>query len=141
LYEKYHNLTIGNDGMKGRECSMEFNNDHKHTKGNVDPFSRLMFGENRSNFEEDESLIESHHDHTERTDEPNLNSWLFGNRHNRSHNQHQGSNNPIENILNQIDIGVLMETVDEAIKTYKLYQPIVEEVTPFIKKFLKKKRG
>lgn len=125
--------------MKGREWTMELHNDQKQTKGNVDPFTQLMFGENRRGNRKEESPIESNHDQPERSDAPQWDSWLFGNRPNHSQDQiHTHNNNPIENYLNQIDIGLLMETVDEAIKTYKLYQPLFKDVTPFFKKFLKK---
>jgi hypothetical protein len=113
---------------------MEFHGDQKRPKGHVDPFSSLMFGINRGDDKEEESTEESLPSETERSDEPQWDPWLFGKREDHKHTP----SNQIENLLDQVDLFLLMETVDEAIKTYKMYQPIFQEITPLFKKFLKK---
>lgn len=119
---------------KGREHPMEIHKDQKRRKENVDPFTSFMFGMNRGAHREDEISEDSITSQTERSAEPQWDPWLFGQRE----EQHYKPSNQIENYLNQVDLFLLMDTVDEAIKTYKMYQPMFQQITPFFKKFLKK---
>ncbi|WP_423798333.1 hypothetical protein [Neobacillus sp. SAB-20_R2A] len=118
---------------------MEFEKEHKPPQDNGDPFTNLMFGKKRRVIEEDiTNQTEEFPDHHEPSHAPQRDPWLFGANGSPTHPQDHNQYNQIEHLLNQVDIILLMETVDEAVKTYKLYQPMFKDVSTFLKKFFKK---
>ncbi|MBS4214770.1 MULTISPECIES: hypothetical protein [Neobacillus] len=118
---------------------MEFEKEHKPPQDDGDPFTNLMFGKKRrAREEENTNPPDELPDHHESSHAPQRDPWLFGanSTHNPPHIHNQY--NQIEHLLNQVDIILLMETVDEAVKTYKLYQPIFKDVSTYLRKFFKK---
>jgi hypothetical protein len=127
---------------------------HKSNK-DIDPFSRLMFGrriprethkerDNHSQETPEHNEEESFHTRT-RPRTNHYDDWLFGRRReepasDHKHNQHQSQNNQtqLEKIINNIDIGLLMETFGTIVETTKQYKPIIKEIAPFFSKFTNK---
>ena len=63
------------------------------------------------------------------------NDWFFGVKRNEHTPSPQTDQNHIENILNNVDIELLMETIDMLVTTT---QPLIKEITPFVHRFIKK---
>ena len=134
---------------------MEEKDHHQQDKANreIDPFSRLMFdhrkprethkkSDNHSQETPEQNEQESFHT---RTRANHYNDWFFGRRreepasdHQNSQHQTQNAENKIEKFINNVDIGLLMETVDTIVETTKQYKPIIKEIAPFFSKFTNK---
>lgn len=114
--------------------------------GKVDLFSRLMFG-NRKHREthnegDNNSKELSEHEKKEPSSFDNRShrneDWILGFRRNGAVTRKQTTQNQIENILNNVDVELLMETIDILVTTSKQLKPLFKEVTPFILRFIKK---
>jgi hypothetical protein len=118
----------------------EFDELEKENPGKkIDPFINFMFGK-RQLPEHDTEESEPHplHEQNEssfRHDHNGLDSWLFGSRQNNQSMVPPNNYGQIENMLNNIDLELVMETVDMAVTTYKQYQPILTEIPSVFKKF------
>lgn len=118
---------------------MEFEKEQKSPQDDADPFTNLMFGKKRRSLDdENTNSPEEFPDHHEPSHAPQRDPWLFGANGTHTSPQVHNQYNQIEHFLNQVDIMLLMETVDEAVKTYKLYQPIFKDVSTYLRKFFKK---
>ncbi|MEH6955569.1 hypothetical protein [Neobacillus drentensis] len=99
----------------------------KSTK-EMDPFSRFMFGNRKSR--------RSNHS-TERM-EPKA-DWFFGRRRKGNENKEtQTTQNKLENMMNNVDIELLLETYDTFVTTTEQYKPILKGIVPLISKFTNK---
>jgi hypothetical protein len=121
----------------------------KHTSNReTAPFSRLMFGnrklgdtykESINNSQEKEQLsFDTRSSHKD-------DDWLFGRRRKEpvsvnQNRQKQTRNiqNKIENFINNVDIGLLMETFDTIGTTSKQFKPLITEIAPIVSKISKK---
>ncbi len=112
----------------------------------IDSFSNFMFGnrkhrdsnENDNNSQEfpEKNEQSSIVDRTNRMDD-----WFFGTgRKESSTTTHttDSTQDKIENLLNNVDINLLMETVDMLVATSKQFKPLIKEITPVLNKFTKK---
>jgi hypothetical protein len=117
----------------------------------MDPFSRLMFGNRKPRETQKEN--ENHSQDIPEPTEPlspdtrsnHHDDWFFGRRRKEpvsgnkdSQNQTQSTQNQIENFMNNVDIGLLMETYDTIVTTTKQYKPLIKEIAPFFSKISKK---
>jgi hypothetical protein len=121
---------------------LEEKDHHQKHKSNreIDPFSRLMFG-NRER-EPREPHKESDHDSQEipeqneqasfKTRANHDGDWLFGRR------REEPASSPVENFINNVDIGLLMETFETIVETTKQYKPIIKGIAPYLSKFTNK---
>jgi hypothetical protein len=119
---------------------LEEKDHHQKHKSNreIDPFSRLMFGNRKPR----EPHKESDHDSQEipeqneqasfKTRANHDGDWLFGRR------REEPASSPVENFINNVDIGLLMETFDTLVETTKQYKPIIKGIAPFFSKFTNK---
>lgn len=111
----------------------------------IDLFSRLMFGnrkyretynegdnysENCPSTKKEQSLFEKRSHRNE--------DWILGFRRKGPVIRTQSTQNQLENLLNNVDVELLMETIDIFVTTSKQLKPLLEEVTPFIHRFFKK---
>ena len=132
---------------------MEEKDHHQQDKANreIDPFSRLMFGHRkpRETHKESDKYSQEIPEQNERlsfkTRANHHDDWFFGRRrndpasdHQNSQRQTQNAENKIEKFINNVDIGLLMETVDTIVETTKQYKPIIKEIAPFFSKFTNK---
>ncbi|PEQ83990.1 hypothetical protein CN481_23510 [Bacillus sp. AFS006103] len=94
----------------------------------MDPFSRFMFGNRKPR--------RSNHS-TERTEPKG--DWFFGRRRKGNENKEtQTTQNKLENMMNNVDIELLLETYDILVTTTEQYKPILKGIVPFISKFTNK---
>jgi hypothetical protein len=114
--------------------------------GEIDLLSRLMFG-NRKNREtynegdnnskelpEPEKKEQSSFDNRlHRNDD-----WILGFRRKGPATRTQSTENQIENLLNNVDVELLMETIDMFVTTSKQLKPLFKEIIPFMHRFIKK---
>lgn len=134
---------------------MEEKDHHQQHKSNkeIDPFSRFMFGRRipRETHEESDNHSQETPEHNEQesfhtlTRANHYNDWFFGRRreesaseHKHSQQQPQNTQTQIEKMMNNIDIGLLMETLDTIVETTKQYKPIIKGIAPFFSKFTSK---
>ena len=117
----------------------------------IDPFSRLMFGQRKPKETHTESdnhqqeIPEQNEKTSFHTRANYRNDWLFGRRrqepvsdHKNKPQQTKSAPNQLENLINNVDIGLLMETIDTFVETTKQYKPIIKEIVPFFSKITKK---
>jgi hypothetical protein len=111
-----------------------------------DSFSKFMFGnrKHKDSYEVEDNSQEfpkqkeqsSIANRTGRMDD-----WFFGSGRKESstttHTTHT-SQDKIENLLNNVDINLLMETIDMFVATSKQFKPLIKEITPVLNKFSKK---
>ena len=94
----------------------------------MDPFSRFMFGNRKPR--------RSNHS-TERTEPKG--DWFFGRRRKGNENKEtQTTQNKLENMMNNVDIELLLETYDILVTTTEQYKPILKGIVPLISKFTNK---
>ncbi|MEH7503738.1 hypothetical protein V7152_17275 [Neobacillus drentensis] len=113
----------------------------------MDPFSRFLFGNLKRGERHKESKNNSQ-EIPEQNKQLSLNTrsnhhddWLFGRRkkepvsgNKNSQNQTQSTQDKIENFMNNVDIGLLMETYDTIVTTTKQYKPLIKGIVPFFSK-------
>lgn len=122
---------------------MEEKDHHQKHKSNreIDPFSRLMFGNRKPREPHKES-----EEHSQETPEQNEQAsfktranhddhWFFGRRREEPASENKKSQSPVENFINNVDIGLLMETLDTIVETTKQYKPIIKGIAPYLSKF------
>ncbi|WP_342433284.1 hypothetical protein [Neobacillus sp. FSL H8-0543] len=129
----------------------EHNEKHKSNR-EMDPFSRLMLGNRkpREAYQESENNSEELLEQKEQLSFDTRsnhydNDWFFGRRrkehvsgNQKRKKQTQNTQSKIENYINNVDIGLLMETFDSLVTTSKQFKPIIKEVAPFFSKITKK---
>ncbi|MEH7178865.1 hypothetical protein [Neobacillus vireti] len=133
---------------------MEGNDHNQKHKSNreMDPFSRLMFGnrKSRETYKESENISQEILEQKEQLSfdtrsNLNVDDWFFGRRrkesvsgHQNRQKQTQNTQNKIEHFINNVDIGLLMETFDTIVATSKQFKPLIKEAAPFFSKMYKK---
>jgi hypothetical protein len=122
------------------------NNKKQKPNGELDRFSRLMFGnrKHRETYNEGDSNSKELPE-PEKKEQFSFDSksyrnddWIFGFRRKGPATRTQSTQNQIENILNNVDVELLMETFDMFVTTTKQLKPLFKEVTPFIHRFINK---
>lgn len=109
-----------------------------------DRFSRLMLGERkyRKIYQEDESHSEEFPKRKEQSffrNRRNLkDDWLWGPRRKQPAAKTHFTPKNIESFLENVDLELLMETVDMFVTTAKQYKPFINEIRPFFQRFSKK---
>ena len=125
---------------------MEENDKQQNQKsnGDIDRFSQFFFGksthrESYSKGENDSQVLSEQKEQWSYDDRYNrYNDWFFGVKRNEQNEQTpspQNNQNHIENIINNVDFELLMETIDMLVTTT---QPLIKEITPFVHRFIKK---
>ena len=122
-------------------------NDNKQKQkpnGEIDPFSRFIFG----NRKQRETYNESENNSQELPEQKNQSSfdnrsnriddWFFGSRRKEPTQSAPTIQNQIEDYINNVDIELLMETYDTLVTTSKQLKPFIKEITPFFHRFSKK---
>ncbi|MFJ7727753.1 hypothetical protein ACIQXV_16515 [Neobacillus sp. NPDC097160] len=119
-------------------------NDHKEKQnlnGEIDPFSRLLFGNRnyRKTNEEDENNSEEKKEHLSISHNKSnrMDDWFFGSRR-REQNGAPSNQNQIENLPNNVDFDLLMETIDMFIETSNQYKPLFKNIPHFFNQFIEK---
>ncbi|QCJ44729.1 hypothetical protein FAY30_24165 [Bacillus sp. S3] len=118
-------------------------NDHKGKQGlngEMDHFSRFLFGNrhHRETYKEDENNSEEHEEHLSFSHNRSnrIDHWLFGPR--RTEQDGTLSNqNQVENLPNNLDFELLMETIDMFIETSNQYKPLFKKIPLFFNQFIK----
>lgn len=104
----------------------------QRTTGETDHFSSFMFGNRKPSGTHNSQEIPEQRD----TRSNHLNDWFLGRR--REGNTNKKQETQLENFINNVDIGLLMETYDTIVATSKQYKPLMKEITPFFSKIFKK---
>jgi hypothetical protein len=128
--------------------SLEDNDNKQRQEPNeeIDRFSIFMFGNNRhretykegeynnNSPEMPEQKEQSSFDSTTNL----FDNWFFGSRRKGPETSTSTTQNQIENLLNNVDVDLLMETIDMFVATSEQFKPLFKEITPFINRFSKK---
>ena len=107
----------------------------------IDRFSQFFFGksshrESDKKAEYDSQVLSEQREQMSYDDRYNRNNdWFFGVKRKEDTPSPQTDQNHIENILNNVDFELLMETIDMLVTTT---QPLIKEITPFFHRFIKK---
>ena len=119
----------------------ENDNQLKHEPNiEINHFTRLMFGNKKHREVYKEGELPKQEEHPSFDNRSNgIDDWFFGIRKKEEpatstppiHNQ-------IENLINNVDFDLLMETIDSLVTVSKPYKPLFEKVTPFFRKFSEK---
>lgn len=110
----------------------------------VDRFSNLMFGNRRyrMNYKEDENISLDLTDQQERATTEDrterIDNWLFGLRNKKDMASTLMTQRQYENSPGNVDINLLIETIEMFVETTKQFQPFLKEVSPLLHKFSKK---
>ena len=120
-------------------------NDNKQkTNGEIDHFSRFMFGnsKHRETYEESEnnsqeSLEQNEHSSFDRNSN-RIDDWVFSFRRKEPTQSAPTTQNQIENFINNVDIELLMETYDTLVTTSKQLKPLMKEISPLFHQIRKK---
>ena len=120
-------------------------NDNKQkTNGEIDPFSRFIFGnsKHRETYKESENHSQELPEQNEQSSFDNRSNrtddWFFGSRRKEPTSSAQTPQDQIENFINNLDFELLMETYDMLVDTSKQLKPLMKEITPFFHRFSKK---
>ena len=120
-------------------------NDKKQkTNGEIDPFSRFIFGnrKKRETYTESENNSQELPEQNEQSSFDNRSNrtddWFFGSRRKEPTQSAPTIKNQIEDYINNVDIELLMETIDTIVTTSKQLKPLMKEITPFFHRFSKK---
>jgi hypothetical protein len=122
-------------------------NDNKQKQkpnGEIDHFSRFIFGnrKHRETYKESENNSQEfleQNQHSSFDNRSNRNDdWFFGSRRKEPAPSAQTIQNQIENLINNVDFELLMETIDMFVTTAKPLKPLIKEITPFFHRFSKK---
>ncbi|GKU81788.1 hypothetical protein [Niallia sp. NCCP-28] len=129
------------------EDELEKNEDGERT----DHFRLFMFGTNYSSIrKKTEDQEENSHSKTQEKNRPERHrgdAWILGmnskhaQKEEKKHenNQQQEENqqfDAIANFLEQIDLELLMKSVDSFMTSANEFKPIIKKITPFIKKWI-----
>ena len=110
----------------------------------TDQFSRFMFGNNiqRETYKKGEYKTQEMPEQKEQSSFDSttnqIDDWFFGLRRKDPATRTHTSQNQIENVLNNVDFELLMETIDMFITTSEQYKPLFKEFNPFLNRFIKK---
>jgi hypothetical protein len=122
-------------------------NDNKQKQkpnGEIDHFSRFFFGnsKHRETYKEGENnsqeLPEQKEQSSFNSRSNRNNDWFFGVRRKEPTPSPQTIQDQIENLLNNVDFELLMETIDMFVTTTKPLKPLIKEITPIFHRFSKK---
>ena len=111
----------------------------------IDRFSRFMFG--NSKHRETNKKGENNSQEIARTKRAIIfrlagrnrtDDWFFGFTRKEPATSTHTNQNQIEDLLNNVDFELLMETIDMFFTTYKQYKPLFKEITPLMHQFIKK---
>jgi len=117
------------------------NQQKQKPNGDIDHFSRFLFGnsKHRETYKKDENDSQELPEQKEQTSYDSRynrnNDWFFGVRRKEHTPSPETIQNHIENIINNVDFELLMETIDMFVTTTK---PLIKEITPFFHRFSKK---
>lgn len=124
---------------------MENDNKHKQgPKGEIDRFSRFMFGNSRyrETYQEGENnkqdLLEQKEQSPFNARSNRFDDVFWGFRRKESPTNTNTTQNQIENFLNNVDFELLMETIDTFVSTSKQLKPLFKEIAPSLNRFSKK---
>jgi hypothetical protein len=109
----------------------------------IDSFSKFMFGNrNHKDSYEDEDNSQEFPEQKKQSSIANrtdrMDDWFFGSGRKESSTTTHTSQDKIENLLNNVDINLLMETIDMFVATSKQFKPLIKEITPVLNRFSKK---
>src|ERR1700719_2462275 len=112
-------------------------NDNKQKQDSnedIDQFSRFMFGNpHRETYKKGENHSQEMPEQKEQSsyDSPTnqFDNWLFGFRREEPETSTHTTPNQIEDLLNNVDFELLMETMDMFVTTFEQYKPLFKEVT------------
>ncbi|WP_455675320.1 hypothetical protein [Pradoshia sp.] len=119
-------------------------NDHEQNQrsnGEMDYFSQFLFGnrKHRETYKKDDNDSQVWPEQKEQSTYDSrynrYNDWFFGVKRKEQTPSPQNNQNQIENILNNVDVVLLMETIDRLVTTT---QPLIKEITPLFNQFMKK---
>jgi hypothetical protein len=120
------------------------NKQNQKQNGEIDRFSRFMFGnlKHRDTYKEGENNSQELPEIKEQSSFDSKSyrndDWVFGLRRKGPATRTHTTQNQIENLLNNVDIELLMETMDMFVSTSKQLKPLFKEITPFMHRFIKK---
>jgi hypothetical protein len=121
------------------------NQDKQEPNGGIDPFSRFLFGNRKheETYKESENNSQEQNKHLSFHSRSNrIDDLFFGSRRKEPENSAPTTQNQIEhqieNLLNNVDFELLMETIDMLVDTSKQFKPLIQEITPFFKPIIKK---
>jgi hypothetical protein len=120
-------------------------NDNKQKlNGEMDHFSRFMSrnSKHRETYRENENNSQEfpkQNEHSSFDSQSNrIDDWVFGFKRKEPTQSSPTIQNQIENLINNVDIELLMETFDTIVTSSKQLKPLMKEITPFFHRFSKK---
>ena len=124
------------------------NKSKKEPNGELDRFSSFMFGANRrkEGNKKNESISQEIPEpkeapYTNRKTHQ-FNDWFLGSRREDAEHSASTPQNQIEqqidHFLNNVDVELLMETIDMLVETTKQYKPLLKGISPMFKQLKKK---
>jgi hypothetical protein len=131
----------------GENDSQEFPEQKQKQNGETDHFSRFFFGNNkhRETYKNGENNSQEIPEQKKRMSYESIsnrnNDWFFGVRRKQYTPSPQTIQDQIENILKNVDLELLMETVDMFVTTTKQLKPLIKEITPIFHRFSKKSKS
>ncbi len=117
------------------------NEQNQRSNGEMDHFSQFLFGnrKHRVTYNKDENDSQIMPEQKEQTSYDSrynrYNDWFFGVRRKEQTPDPENNQNHIEDMLNNVDLELLMETIDRLVTTT---QPLIKEITPIFNRFIKK---
>ncbi|MFJ5714255.1 hypothetical protein [Neobacillus sp. NPDC093127] len=117
-----------------------YNKEKQKPNGEIDPFSSFLFGNSkqRETYKESENNSQEQKEYSSFLSRSNrIDDWFFGSR-GKEQNSDPTTQNQIENLLNNVDFELLMETIDMLVDTSNQFKPLIKEITPFFNQFIKK---
>ena len=120
------------------------NKQKQKPNGEIDQFSRFMFGnrKHRDTYNEGENNSQELPEQKEQSSFDSRSyrndDWFFGSRRKGPVTRTHTTQNQIENLLNNVDVELLMETIDMFVTTSKQLKPLFKEITPFMHRSIKK---
>lgn len=124
---------VKNDNKQKQEPNREINRFSRFMFGNSTPRETYNEGENNSQELPEQKDQSSFDSRSNRTDD-----WFFGFRRKEPETSTHTTQNQIEDLLNNVDFELLMETIDMFVTTSKQLKPLFKEITPFFHRFIKK---
>jgi hypothetical protein len=125
----------------GENNSQEF--PEQKQNGETDHFSRFLFGNNKHSetYKNGENNSQELFEQKERSSYDSIsnrnNDWFLGVTKKKYTPSPQTIQDQIETILKNVDLELLMETVDMFVTTTKQLKPLIKEITPFFHRFSK----
>jgi hypothetical protein len=112
------------------------NKKKQEPNGEIDRFSRFMFGNSKHREIYKEGGENNSQELTEQTKHSSFDSrlkddWFFGIRRKEPATSTHTAQKLIEDLLNNVDFELLMETIDMFVTSSKQFKPLFKEITPF----------